>query len=319
MGIGSTELYVMLKMKQQGFIPDRCAVAEIGAQQLNDTFLAAREALDRMGELFSAEGPSPLPSEVSIGTKQNLLAGAPLSRPFWKWLGLNYTAIDVDGSPDAVPLDLNFDNAPGNLKGRFHYVSNMGTTEHIINQMQAFKVIHDLTAVDGIMMHVLPSQGLVNHGFFLYHPNFFFTMSRTNGYKVVYASVSKGRHIPYPEGTIELMSRFDPSIAKRHDGYAPMDSGLTVCMQKQYDTAFVPPLDVRPGSETDNPVLAERYWSVFKPDPFADLRAERAKAGQESAKDSNGRPQTADERELEIARRERAVEEREKKLGMVST
>lgn len=283
MGIGSTELYVMLKMKQQGFIPDRSAVAEIGAQQLNDTFLAAREAIDHMGEVFSAKGPCPLPTEASIGTQQNLLAGAPLSRPFWNWLGLDYAAIDVDGSPDAIPLDLNFDEAPDHLKGRFHYVSNMGTTEHVVNQMQAFKIIHDLTAVDGIMMHVVPTQGMVNHGFFLYHPNFFFTMSRINGYKVVYASFSKGRNIPYPEGTIELMARFDPSIAKRHDGYAPMNSGLTVCMQKQYDTAFVPPLDVRPGSETDNPVLAERYWSVFKPDPFAELRAERAKAAEHGA------------------------------------
>jgi hypothetical protein len=295
MGIGSTGLHVMLKLKLEGFIPDGCAIAEIGAQQLNDTFLGARKAIDHMGELFSAEGPSPLPLAVDIGSEKDRLSGAPLSRPFWKWLGLDYTAIDVDGTPDAVPLDLNFDDAPDDIKGRFHYVSNMGTTEHVINQMQAFKVIHDLTAVDGVMMHALPSQGMVNHGFFLYHPNFFFTLARTNGYKLVYASLSKGDESPYPVGTAEFMAQFDPSVPKRHEGYAPRSSGLTVCLQKQYDTAFVPPLDVRPGSETDNPILAERYWSVFKPEPFAELRADRAKAKQKAAQEPRGRQQAIDE------------------------
>jgi len=39
-----------------------------------------------------------------------------------------------------------------------------------------------------------------------------------------------------------------------------------VVMQKEFDMAYVAPLDVNTGTRTDNKMLQERYWTVFKPD-----------------------------------------------------
>lgn len=44
------------------------------------------------------------------------------------------------------------------------------------------------------------------------------------------------------------------------------DGGLILALQKTHDIDFVAPLDVATGSKTNNVVLEERYWTVFKSD-----------------------------------------------------
>ena len=53
---------------------------------------------------------------------------APFARDFWHWLGFQYAAIDIDGSPGSIPLDLNFDSIPTEHNGRYSLVTNFGTT-----------------------------------------------------------------------------------------------------------------------------------------------------------------------------------------------
>jgi hypothetical protein len=67
-------------------------------------------------------------------------------------------AADVDTAPHTIRLDLNFDDVPDKHKGKYQLVTNFGTTEHVANQNQAMKIIHDLTAVGGVMVHNLPMQ-----------------------------------------------------------------------------------------------------------------------------------------------------------------
>ena len=43
------------------------------------------------------------------------------------------------------------------------------------------------------------------------------------------------------------------------EGYRTDEIGLTVVLQKIYDTPFVSPLDVPTGATTDDSILRERY------------------------------------------------------------
>ena len=68
-------------------------------------------------------------------------------------------------------------------------MTNFGTTEHVANQVNTFGVIHDLTAPDGLMLHAIPMQGMLNHGLFNYTPKFFWMLGRSNGYRITYFNV----------------------------------------------------------------------------------------------------------------------------------
>jgi hypothetical protein len=53
-----------------------------------------------------------------------------------------------------------------------------GTTEaRVLNQLNAFRVIHDAVKRDGHMVHVLPCVGYVDHGFFAYNAASYFSIS----------------------------------------------------------------------------------------------------------------------------------------------
>src|SRR5215471_780663 len=80
-------------------------------------------------------------------------------------LGIRYVAIDIFEGPHTIVLDLNRDPVPADLDGAFDLVINCGTTEHVLNQLHAFRVIHDLTRVGGQMFHSLPISGHADHGY----------------------------------------------------------------------------------------------------------------------------------------------------------
>jgi hypothetical protein len=173
MGIGASDLEVLLKLRRMGYVPNRAKIIEMGAQQLNNSVLRDRTLLGQLGADFGVCSSISWPEPVDTNPREDIEAGfetlareAPSSRVLWAWLGFSYSAIDIDidNNPDSIPLDLNFDSAPQALCGQFDLVTNFGTTEHIANQLNAFKVIHDLAGKGRIMVHTLPSQGQFNHG-----------------------------------------------------------------------------------------------------------------------------------------------------------
>ena len=67
----------------------------------------------------------------------------------------------------------------------FDLVTDLGTAEHCFNQFAVFKNFHDLCKADGVMIHALPAQGNVNHGFYNYHPRFFADLAAANKYEIM--------------------------------------------------------------------------------------------------------------------------------------
>ncbi|MDA0226402.1 MAG: hypothetical protein O2975_09865, partial [Proteobacteria bacterium] len=62
---------------------------------------------------------------------------------------------------------------------------NFGTTQHILNQYNSFKVIHDATRLGGFIHHSLPGVGYSDHGYITYTARCFFDIAGYNEYEVV--------------------------------------------------------------------------------------------------------------------------------------
>lgn len=273
MGFSSLDLDIFIYLKENGYIKKNASVIEIGAQQISNNLFAATPQLHKIEQLFGVALPThfsgPIASNFAHGVLEHLESNALPSREFWKWLNFNYAAIDIDESPDSIPLDLNYDSIPEESRGKYDLVTNFGTTEHVANQLNAFKVIHELTAVGGVMMHNLPAQGMMNHGIVNYNPKFFWMLSRSNGYKWLYSDYTTSTaYYELPQNIIDNILPFNPNIISRSKECQIADCAVVVAMQKIYDSPYVPPLDVPTNLKTNNKILEERYWSVFKPNPF---------------------------------------------------
>jgi hypothetical protein len=269
MALGADAIHLLNGLRRMGYFsadPSLAgrSVVEIGAQQLAASFLGAHEALYEAAQLFDIghrfEPIEPSRQTTAHGSLDHLTLDAPAAASFWHWLGFRYAAIDIDGSFGSIPIDLNYGDAPPELTGRFQLVTNFGTTEHIANQLNVFKVIHDLAAPAGLMVHQVPMQGMLNHGLINYNFKFFWMLCRGNGYRIVTTSISgAGNAYPMPQNIVDSVAAFDPLTAGRAAEYRFQDATLTIVLEKSGDAAYVPPLDV-PTETVVKGSFAKRYW-----------------------------------------------------------
>jgi hypothetical protein len=90
------------------------------------------------------------------------------------------TSYDMNGTHRSIKMDLNYPIEP-----RQHdVIINTGTAEHIFNQNQFFKTAHCGCRPGGIMVHMLPAWGWLDHGFYNYHPTFVADLAAANGYRI---------------------------------------------------------------------------------------------------------------------------------------
>jgi hypothetical protein len=311
--MGASTLPLLMALKRRGYIPNGSAVIEIGAQQLDESFVGATDDIAATGRFFGIESPPPSFAWTGPRSDTNVLAGAPLAREFWTWLGLNYASIDIDGSPGSIPLDLNYDDVPAALVGHYDIVTNFGTTEHVANQLQSFKIIHDLATTGAIMLHVLPAGGTPNHGLVSYNPKFFWMLGRSNGYKIAFMTMGQSdRDAGLPDDLQEFLALYEPQAKSAFAAYTLPVTSLVVALQKVFDTPFVAPLDVPTGTTTEHAALRERYWSVFKPDISFQARERDLLA---RIREVYSREQSLAAKEADLERRKRDVYDREQYIA----
>src|ERR1700722_18377169 len=249
MGICLKDLELLIKLREEGYLPDKASVIEIGAQQLSNSVLRSMPEVERLGRLFGARSapplPQPLPADVSPEGYERQSPQAPAARPLLTWLGCSYASVDIDGSPGAIPLDLNSASVPPALVGKHQLVTNFGTTEHVANQLNAFKIVHDLTASGGVMMHTLPTQGAFNHGLVNYNPKFFWALARANDYRWLYFDLAPDTE-PHalPDNLVDAITAFRPEIAEFAKSYRVAECSLWVALQKRGAAEYAPPMDV---------------------------------------------------------------------------
>jgi hypothetical protein len=256
----------MVWLREQGHVAPGAKVMEIGAQQLNNAFLAARPDIESLARLYGVPTPR-LPHQVGDGPHQTINPDAPRAGPFYRALGFDYSCIDIDNDPGSIALDLNFDALPEPLAGKFNLVTNFGTTEHVINQFNAFKIIHELAAPGAIMLHELPASGQINHGFFGYQPKFFDYLARSNDYSLLFIdySWSEIKH-GIPDEVKQALAPY-VRIEKRPP-YGNSPSAIVTVLRKNQDAPFVPPIDLAHGSTASTFELQQRYGAAFRPLPW---------------------------------------------------
>jgi hypothetical protein len=236
----------LIALRRSGRLPDRARVIEIGAQQLSNSFLSADESL---AELYGLFGRKPVylgaqQTTSMVDGQERQAATAPASQPFWESLGFSYNAVEYGGHLGVTSLDLNRDSVPFSLRSSYDLVVNGGTTEHVVNQDNAFRVIHDLTKVGGVMMHEVPAGGMLTHGVVSYNPQFFWLLCRDNKYEVIDLTVAHAIDAPVSNDVVQSNARYARSLYAIQSCLSVPIFVITAILRKSSRAAFVTPLDV---------------------------------------------------------------------------
>jgi SAM-dependent methyltransferase len=233
MGLGRAFLEDLIELKRMGALRGARSVAEIGAQQLSDTLILSPN-LDELARLFDTAQLSFQP----VGM-ENFTHHAPLAQTFWQALGLKHASIDLAGG--TTQLDLNNDRVPENLRGAFDLVINAGTTEHLANQENAFRVIHDLTRPGGLMYHEVPGSSCTDHGFLAYQPKFFHRLMQQNDYQKVMFKVVASPPMPVPTYIHEYNRPYGDTMPE-----SVIEIALRIAFRKRGNFPFSCPIDAAP-------------------------------------------------------------------------
>jgi hypothetical protein len=121
--------------------------------------------------------------------RSNLMGHATIQTLFLSELidltNLHYVSFDVVSARKAQLFDLNVHDLAADKQGTFDVVLNFGTTEHLMNQFNAYKVMHEAAREGGLIFHQVPATGFINHGYFSYNALMFQDLAQANGYDIV--------------------------------------------------------------------------------------------------------------------------------------
>ncbi|MCC3405799.1 MAG: tetratricopeptide repeat protein [Microcoleus sp. PH2017_10_PVI_O_A] len=246
MAIGITTLDFYSILIDRGYFKDLKSVCELGSQ----------EVVVRNWEDFASRVPQvePLVEGFDPSNRQTIAA-----KFFYEKLGFElYKCIDTDESPDALVFDLNksFKETYG-YSQQFDLVTNHGTSEHCFHQYQCFSNIHDLCKVGELMIHCLPFQGALNHGFYNYHASFFMWLAAANNYQLLSLVVTEANVtslIPYSDYIVRSLV----TCSQEH-------RLIFVAFQKLDDIEFRVPYDGQYLSNTVSPgAIVSEYRAYQK-------------------------------------------------------
>jgi len=154
------------KMKQKG------SVIFIGVQQFY-----LKEDQPEMVKTAKLFDPDPPFDDMELST----FANAGFAHDFFRRVGMNAESTDLD--PNAtLRMDFNSDEVPTRFRNKFDLALNLGTSEHVPNQINVMKIIHDFVKPGGWMIHSVPFTGHMQHGIFNYQPKSFELLAEANGY-----------------------------------------------------------------------------------------------------------------------------------------
>jgi len=103
---------------------------------------------------------------------------------FFKYQGVDCISIDINGKHKSLPLDL---GKPINNIKNFDIIINGGTTEHVYDQYNCFRNIHNFCKLWGIVVFVGPLEGYWNtHSKWKYKQEFFDCFCFLNNYEILY-------------------------------------------------------------------------------------------------------------------------------------
>lgn len=152
------------------------SVIELGPQDVQGV---CRETLSAVAERLGGGAASHLQTIFPDGATVPPMGA---QKALYAMFGLDeYHSVDLYNAQADYDHDLNRPFEPGRT---WSVVTNFGTAEHCFNIAACFETIHRLTEPGGLMLHVLPAMGDVNHGFYNIHPLLYASLARANDYVV---------------------------------------------------------------------------------------------------------------------------------------
>jgi hypothetical protein len=223
-GLGPPILALYRQMKVLGAFEGVHNVIELGAQSVQCTRKRLVQAL------FDAFGRPPPPADML----ERFANWKGSGRELHEALGHSYRCVDLDPSFGSVRMDLNLDSVPEAEKGKYDLVTNHGTSEHLLNQYNCFKVMHEFCRAGGLMLHAVPFTVHLEHGFFNYQPNLFSALARYNAYEVLGIWVG-------PDWQLASLIPWEVGLMEHLALNARTTHLLVVLLRKTRDQAFAIP------------------------------------------------------------------------------
>lgn len=118
---------------------------------------------------------------------------------FFRALGFDaVSALDVSGFEWADVLhDLNAP-LPAELHGRYDFVFNGGSLEHVFHLPNALGCVFDALKVGGRAAHLAPASNLIEHGFYSFSPTLFHDYHQANRWRIVAPYIFQARSFSDP-------------------------------------------------------------------------------------------------------------------------
>jgi hypothetical protein len=158
---------------------------------------------------------------------------------------ITYLGYDVCPSPGTEIYDLNIQRLPAERRNTFDVVLNFGTTEHVINQLNAFEVMHDAMKVGGVCFHQLPSIGYVDHGYVNYNPLFIDDLVAANDYEVIDRFYTAAGGCPFGTTGVDIRDPERPSAPRSGSGPDGLPNfNLNYIVRKKVDAPFYVGLEI---------------------------------------------------------------------------
>lgn len=132
------------------------------------------------------------------------------AKDYFELLGFHHYCIDLHGMNGSFPLDLSRPIEDKFWINKFDVLTNFGTSEHVLNQCERWRNIHNLVKVGGSFIHVIPQIGsLVGHCPYYYSNQFFRSLAMVNNYDIIF------------------------------NNYLPTVGCIAICLIKQKDNLFI--------------------------------------------------------------------------------
>ena len=110
------------------------------------------------------------------------------AKDYFEQLGFHHYCIDLHGQNGAFPIDLCRYIDDLFWKNKFDVLTNLGTSEHVLNQPMCWENIHNLVKVGGVFIHVIPrADQWSGHSPYVYQMEFLTKLGMVNEYRIIFS------------------------------------------------------------------------------------------------------------------------------------
>lgn len=241
-------------------------ILDIGSSNL---YQASEKNIHEFVRKYSKKGPvehSTLIQRLAVGSAYDPVQGGKNESFLGEMLelaGFEYESIDIAGGYKTTVIDLNYQAAPPSFLAAFDLVINFGTTEHLLNQFNAFQFIHDCTKPGGHIVHSVPCVGYTNHGYLTFTPRCLFDLAGYNDYEIVNFAYDDAHHLSDLRDPVRDYTTYFPALASagglREDVAKVPDICLFVVLKKKHDRPFLGALEKTTSVGSIPGAVTERY------------------------------------------------------------